>query len=39
MPLQNLFPHINNLHKTSNGVQVDFERLMKEEDKVLPILH
>lgn len=39
MPLQNLFPHPSNLHKTSNGVQADCERLMKEEDKVLLILH
>ena len=39
MPLQNLFPQSSHLHKTGNGVQVDFERLTKEEDKVLLILH
>ena len=39
MPLQNHFRQLSNLHKTSNGVQVDFERLMKEEDEVFLILH
>ena len=39
MPLQNSFQQPSNLHKTSNGVQVDIERLMKEEDEVFLILH